>query len=65
MASASEKGTVIRIFDTKKGSLLQEFQRGTESAVIFSIDFHYSNDWLSCISDSGTLHIFNLVTVTN
>ena len=65
MASASEKGTVIRIFDTKRGSLIQEFQRGTESAVIFSIDFHYSNDWLSCISDSGTLHIFNLVTVTN
>ena len=60
LATASEKGTVIRVYETKEGALIQEFQRGSESAVIFSIDFHLSNDWLSCLSDSGTLHIFNL-----
>jgi WD repeat-containing protein 45 len=61
MATASEKGTLIRIFSTKSGEMLQELRRGTENVVLFSVNFHFQDDWLSCISDSGTLHIFNLL----
>ena len=61
MATASEKGTIIRIFSTKNGDKLQELRRGSENAVLFSVDFLFHEDWLACISDSGTLHIFNLI----
>jgi WD repeat-containing protein 45 len=61
LATASEKGTLIRIFSTKTGDLFQEVRRGTENVVLFSVNFHFQDDWLACISDSGTLHIFNLV----
>jgi WD40 repeat protein len=61
MATASEKGTLIRIFSTKTGKMLQELRRGSENVVLFSVDFHFQDDWLACISDSGTLHIFNLL----
>ena len=61
LATASEKGTLIRIFDTEKGTMVQELRRGSEKVVIFSVSFHFQDEWLSCISDSGTLHIFNIL----
>lgn len=41
--------------------MIQELRRGSEKVVLFSVSFHFENDWLACISDSGTLHIFNLL----
>jgi WD40 repeat protein len=60
IASASDTGTLIRIFNIENGELNYEFRRGTEKALIFSIDFSHTNDFLSCTSDRGTVHIFNL-----
>ena len=60
IASASDTGTLIRIFKIENGDLIYEFRRGTEKALIFSIDFSPTNDFLSCTSDRGTVHIFNL-----
>jgi len=39
LATASEKGTVIRIFSAVNGSFLQEFKRGSAPARIFSLSF--------------------------
>ena len=39
LASASDKGTLIRIFSTEEGSPLQEVRRGSDKAEIFSIAF--------------------------
>lgn len=60
IATASEKGTLIRVFDTLSGKLLQELRRGTEKAEIYSIAFNSTGQWLAVSSDRGTVHIFKL-----
>ncbi|KAJ2723547.1 Phosphatidylinositol 3,5-bisphosphate-binding protein [Coemansia sp. Benny D115] len=60
VASASEKGTLIRIFDTMSGRLLNELRRGVDRADIYSIAFSPDNSRLCVSSDKGTVHIFNL-----
>jgi len=60
LATASETGTLIRIFDTASGSALQELRRGADRAEIYSICFHPSSAWLAVSSDKATVHIFSL-----
>lgn len=60
LATASEKGTLIRVFDTLSGQLLQELRRGADRAEIYSIAFNYNCNWLCVSSDHGTIHIFAL-----
>ncbi|KAJ9059528.1 Phosphatidylinositol 3,5-bisphosphate-binding protein [Entomophthora muscae] len=61
LASASEKGTLIRVFDTTSGRVLHELRRGVDRAEIFSIAFNEDTTRLCVSSDKGTVHIFNLV----
>ena len=60
LATASEKGTIIRIIEISTGNILGEFRRGTENAEIFSICFDMNSKFLACSSDKGTIHIFSL-----
>ncbi len=59
-ATASDKGTLIRVFSTEDATLLQELRRGADKADIHSIAFDKTSDWLACTSDKGTVHIFSL-----
>ena len=58
LATASETGTLIRIFDTETGDQLREVRRGTSSADIFSIAFSNDSKYLCACSDHGTVHLF-------
>jgi len=60
LATASDKGTLIRVFDSQKGELLQELRRGAARADIQSICFNVSSTFLACSSDQGTIHLFAL-----
>ncbi|WVZ08081.1 hypothetical protein V8G54_021427 [Vigna mungo] len=60
IATASSKGTLIRIFDTVQGTLLQEVRRGANVAEIYSLAFSSTARWLAVSSDKGTVHVFSL-----
>jgi len=60
LATASEKGTLIRIFDTSTGRNIQEVRRGADRAEIYSLAFNSNYQWLACSSDKGTVHIFSI-----
>ncbi|CAO3597808.1 unnamed protein product [Absidia cylindrospora] len=59
-ATASDKGTLVRVFNTATGTLLNELRRGMDRADIFSIAFNPEATRLCVSSDKGTIHIFNL-----
>jgi len=65
LATASEKGTLIRIFNTKTKDLIKEFRRGSENAEIFSIAFEKSGKFLAVSSEKNTIHIFILKDKNN
>ena len=60
LATASDKGTLVRIFDTETTFLLQELRRGSDNAEIYSLGFDPVSKYISCSSDKGTIHIFAL-----
>ncbi|KAI9003386.1 WD40-repeat-containing domain protein [Hyaloraphidium curvatum] len=60
LASASERGTLIRIYDARTGKLTNELRRGVDQAEIFSLAFNPSGTRICVASDKGTVHVFNL-----
>lgn len=62
MASATEMGTIIRIFDTDNGELVQEVRRGKEKAQIKCICFDPNYKFIAASSNRGTVHIWSLST---
>ncbi|XP_051227977.1 autophagy-related protein 18a [Lolium perenne] len=60
IATASTKGTLVRIFNAAEGNLLQEVRRGADRAEIYSLAFSNNLQYLAVSSDKGTIHVFNL-----
>lgn len=60
LATASEKGTLIRVFDVVAGNLVHELRRGSNPASIYCINFNSDSTLLCVSSDHGTIHIFSL-----
>uniref|UniRef100_A0A5B7B8B4 Putative WD repeat domain phosphoinositide-interacting protein 3 n=1 Tax=Davidia involucrata TaxID=16924 RepID=A0A5B7B8B4_DAVIN len=60
LATASSRGTLIRIFNTMDGTRLQEVRRGVDKADIYSIALSPNVQWLAVSSDKSTVHIFSL-----
>ncbi|KAI9225342.1 MAG: WD40-repeat-containing domain protein [Piptocephalis tieghemiana] len=61
MATASDKGTVIRVFSLPDAQKLYQFRRGSYPARIYGISFNLVSTLLCVSSDSDTVHIFKLV----
>jgi len=60
VATASECGTLIRIFNVYGGDRMREFRRGGGQANIYGINFCPNDDYLNVYSDTSTLHIYNV-----
>jgi len=60
LATASEKGTLIRIFETKTGNKVKEVRRGADAALIYSIAFNPDSTQIAVTSDKGTCHLFHI-----
>jgi len=58
LATASEKGTLIRLLNTENGNPLAEFRRGSDKADIFGLTFDIKSVWLAVASDKSTIHVF-------
>ena len=62
LATASEQGTLIRVFNTGNCARIAELRRGVDPALIFSIAISPSSTMLAVTSDKSTLHVFDLPT---
>ena len=62
LATASEKGTVIRVFSVEDGSKQMEFRRGAmRCALVHSLSFSQDSQFLVLSSNTETIHIFKVV----
>lgn len=60
LATASDKGTVIRVWSIPGAEKLYQFRRGTREARIYSINFNVVSTLLAVSSAHDTVHIFKL-----
>lgn len=60
LATASETGTLIRVWSTANCTKLGEMRRGLDPATIFSLAISPDSTLLAVTSDKSTLHIFDL-----
>lgn len=60
LATASEQGTLIRIFNTENKNLLQEVRRGKDKADIKYICFDTNLKYMAALSNRKTIHIWSL-----
>lgn len=66
LATASQKGTLIRVFDTTspyRVFQIVELRRGADVATLYCVNFSPNSDFLCASSDKGTVHIFALKDV--
>eukprot|EP01065_Artemidia_motanka_P051417 TRINITY_DN9071_c0_g2_i1.p1 TRINITY_DN9071_c0_g2~~TRINITY_DN9071_c0_g2_i1.p1 ORF type:complete len:341 (+),score=56.11 TRINITY_DN9071_c0_g2_i1:62-1084(+) len=60
LATASGKGTLIRVFDTATQKQVKEVRRGSERTAICSLSFSVDNMFLAASSEHGSVHVFSL-----
>ncbi|WPH04406.1 Autophagy-related protein [Acrodontium crateriforme] len=60
MATASEKGTIIRVFSIPDGKKLYQFRRGSIPARIYCMSFNATSTLLCVSSATETVHVFKL-----
>lgn len=60
IATASEQGTLVRLWSFPSCTKLAELRRGVDPAAVFSLAFSPNGKTLAVTSDKSTLHVFDL-----
>lgn len=60
LATASDKGTVIRVFSLPSADKLYQFRRGSYPARVYSIAFNQVSTLLAVSSATDTIHLFKI-----
>lgn len=60
VASASEAGTVVKVWQTRDGTLIHELRRGVHPTQISCMSFRDDSRYLAVASASPTVHVFKL-----
>lgn len=60
LATASETGTLIRVFATSNCARIAELRRGVDHATIYSLAIAPGGQLLAATSDKSTLHVFDI-----
>ncbi|MCJ1256902.1 WD repeat domain phosphoinositide-interacting protein 2 [Lignoscripta atroalba] len=60
LATASDKGTIIRVFGVPSAQKLYQFRRGSMPSRIYSMSFNATSSLLCVSSATETIHIFKL-----
>lgn len=58
LATASDRGTLIRLFNVNNQEIITELRRGTKNVKINCLAFDINTEFIACTSDVGTVHIF-------
>jgi WD repeat-containing protein 45 len=64
IASASDKGTLIRIWNCHTGEPMRELRRGMDRAEIYCLSFNQTSSFLACSSDKGLFFPSNICCMT-
>lgn len=65
IATTSESGTLINIFDISSCNKLYQFRRGIFGTIIHDISFDPTSNYIACCSNNGTCHVFHLYDKSN
>ncbi|THC97872.1 hypothetical protein EYZ11_002623 [Aspergillus tanneri] len=60
ISTASDKGTIIRVFSVPDGHKLYQFRRGSIPSRIYSMSFNTTSTLLCVSSSTETIHLFKL-----
>lgn len=60
VATCSQDGTLIRVFQTDNGVLVREFRRGLDRTSIIDMRWSPDGSKLAVVSDKWTLHVFEV-----
>ncbi|KAF8760127.1 WD40 repeats protein [Rhizoctonia solani] len=60
LATASHRGTLVRVWDTRSRAKIRELRRGTDRADIYGVAFRGDEQEVCVWSDKGTVHVFKL-----
>jgi WD40 repeat protein len=65
IATCSEKGTIIRIYNINDGKLVKELRRGINPVKITELKFNSDSKLIFCNSNRKTIHIYDISAQSN
>ncbi|ELP88955.1 WD repeat domain phosphoinositide-interacting protein, putative [Entamoeba invadens IP1] len=60
LATVSQNGTILRVWETDSGTLVKEMRRGSTSANVYCVCVSDDKRFAVLHSNSGTVHVFSL-----